>query len=42
MSENLDFEQDHYSRTAERIFKTGHGSLRIMKWLFFYDRSYYE
>ena len=42
MLENPDLEQDHYSRTAISIYETGHGSVRLMKWLAYYDRSYYE
>ena len=42
MLENPDFEQDYWSRTAEGIYKIGHDSIRIMKWLIFYDRSYYD
>ena len=42
MLENPDFEQDYYSRTAEGIYKIGHYSVRLMKWLAYYDRSYYE
>ena len=41
MLENPDFEQDYYSRTAESIYKIGHDSVRLMKWLAYYDRSYY-
>ena len=42
MLENPDFGQDYYSRTAEGIYKIGHDSVRLMKWLAYYDRSYYE
>ena len=42
MLENLDFEQDFWSRTAERICKKGHDSIRLKKWLLYYDRSYYD
>ena len=42
MLENSDFEQDHRSRTAEGIYKIGHASIRIMNWICYYDRSYYE
>ena len=42
MIENPDFEQDHYSRTATGIYKIGRDSIRLMKWLPYYDRSYYE
>ena len=42
MLENSDFEQDSWSRTTEGIYKIGHYSIRLMKWLGYYDRSYYE
>ena len=31
MSENPDIEQEHWSRTAEGIYKTRHDSIRLMK-----------
>ena len=31
MLENPIFEQDHWSRTAEGIYKLGHDSIRLMK-----------
>ena len=42
MLENLDFEHNHWSRTAEGIYKIGHDSIRLMKWICYYDRSFYE
>ena len=42
MLENPDFEQNQYSRTATSIYKIGHDSIRLMKWIAYYDRSYYE
>ena len=39
---NSDFEQDYWSRTATGIYKIGHDSIRLMKWICYYDRSYYE
>ena len=42
MLENPDFEQDYWSRTAISIYKIGHVSIRSMKRLPCYDRSYYE
>ena len=42
MLENLDFEQNRYSTTSKGIYKIGHDSIRLMKWICFYDRSYYE
>ena len=35
------FEQKNFSsRTAKGIYKIGHDSIRLMKWICFYDRSY--
>ena len=42
MLENLDFEQDYYSTTAEGVYKIVHDSIRLLKWLAYYDRSSYE
>ena len=42
MLESLNFEQDHWSRTAKGIFKIGNDSIRKKKWLDYYDRSFYE
>ena len=42
MLENSDFEQNYWSRTATGIYKIGHDSIRLMKWICYYDRSYYE
>ena len=42
MTENPDFEQKHYSITSTGIYKIGHKSIRLMKWIGYYDRSYYE
>ena len=42
MLENSDFEKDYWSRTATGIYKIGHDSIRLMKWICYYDRSYYE
>ena len=42
MLENPDFEQDHWSRTAEGIYKIVHDGIRLMKWLIYYDRIYYD
>ena len=42
MNENSDFEQGYWSRTAISIYKIGHGSNRLIKWLIYYDRSYYD
>ena len=37
-----DFEQDYWSQTAQGVYKIGHDSIRLMKWICFYNRSYYE
>ena len=42
MIENPDFEQDYWSRTVESIYENGHDGIRLMKWLVYYDRSYYD
>ena len=42
MLEKPDFKQDYYSRTAIGIYKIGHDSIRLMNWLAYYDRSFYE
>ena len=42
MLENSDFEQNYWSETATGVYKIGHDSIRLMKWICYYDRSYYE
>ena len=42
MFENPDFEQNHYSITSTVINKIAHDSIRLMKWICYYDRAYYE
>ena len=42
MLENLDFEQNYWSTAATGVYKNGHDSIRLMKWICYYDRSYYE
>ena len=42
MLKNSDVEQDHWSKTAIGIYNIGHDSIRILKWLIYYDRSYYD
>ena len=39
---NPNFEQNHFSRTAKGIYKIGYDSIRLMKFICYYDRSYYE
>ena len=40
--ENPHFEQDHWSTTAIGMYKIGHDSIRLMKWIIYYDRSFYD
>ena len=42
MLENPNFEQNYYSRTAVGNYKTKHDIIRLMKWLIYYDQSYYD
>ena len=42
MLKNRDFEQNKYSLTSSGIYKVVHDSIRLMKWIRYYDRSYYE
>ena len=42
MLKNPDFEQDYWSKTATRIYKIGHYSIRLMKCLIYHDRSHYD
>ena len=42
MLENPDFERKYFSRAAIGLFKIGYASIRIKKWLAYYDQSIYE
>ena len=42
MLENPDFEQNHFSRTADGIYKIKHDSIRLLKSLMFYDGRFYD
>ena len=42
MLRNPNFEQNKYSLTSSGIYKIGHDSIRLIKWICYYDRSYYE
>ena len=42
MLKNPNFVQNYWSRTAIGVYKIGHDSIRLMKWICYYDRSYYE
>ena len=39
---NPNFEQNYWSISAKGVYKIGHDSIRLMKWICYYDRSYYE
>ena len=39
---NSNFEQNKFSLTATGFYKIGHDSLRLMKWICYYNRSHYE
>ena len=42
MLEYPNFEQNHFSMTSTGIYKIAHDFIRLMKWICYYDRSYYE
>ena len=42
MIKNPYCEQDYWSRTAQGVYKLGHDSIRLTKWICYYDRSYYD
>ena len=42
MLKNPNFEQNHYTITSEGIYRNSRDSIRLMKWVCYYDRSYYE
>ena len=42
MLNNPNFEQNKYSLPSKGIYKIGHDSIRLMKWICYYDRSSYE
>ena len=42
MLKNPNFRQNKNSITSTGNYKIGHDSIRLMKWLCYYDRSYYE
>ena len=42
MIKNPNFEMNKYSLTSTGIYKTGHDSIRLMKWICYFDRSYYN
>ena len=42
MLKNPNFERNNYSITSTGTYKRGHDSIRLMNWICYYDRSYYE
>ena len=42
MLENPDFEQNKYSLTSTGIYKIAQDSIRLMKWICYFDRTFYE
>ena len=42
MLESPNFEQNLWSRTATGVYRIGLDSIRLMKWICYYDRSHYE
>ena len=42
MLENPNFERNKYSITSTGFYKIAHDSIRLMKWICYYDRTYYE
>ena len=42
MLENPKFEEDYWSKTATGVYKVGHDSIRLMKWIIYYDRSFHD
>ena len=39
---NPNFEQNHYSITSTGIYKIARDSIKLTKWICYYDRSYNE
>ena len=42
MLKNPNFEQNKYSITSTGIYKLGFDSIPIMKWLIYFDSTFYE
>ena len=42
MLKKPDFEQNKYSLTSTGVYKSAHDSIRLMKWICYYDRSSYK
>ena len=41
MLENPNFEPNKYSKTSPGVYKIAHDSIRLMKWISYYDRFHY-
>ena len=42
MLKNPNFGQNKYSKTSVGINKNGYDGIRFLKWICYYDRSFYE
>ena len=42
MLKNPSFEQIYWSRTAVGIYKKGHNCFRLMNWICYHDRTFYD
>ena len=42
MLENPGLEQNKHSPTSTGNYKNAHDSIRLLKWICYYDRSFYE
>ena len=42
MLKNPNFEQNQYSITSTSVYKIAHDSIRLLKWICYYDRPFYE
>ena len=42
MLEKPNFEQKRYSITSTGVYKIAHNSIRLFKWICYYDKSFYE
>ena len=42
MLKKPDFLQDYSSELATGVYKSGHVSIKLLKWICYFDRSFYE
>ena len=42
MLENPNFDQNKYSTSSKGVYKIAHDIIWLIKWICYYDRSYYE